>query len=132
MPGIRKTWFQTKAAGIKVPPITSPSAFSRLQGGQAGLGTLICGRGRRFGHGFAQAFPHLALFFDEAFDGLRPDTLGGVLLKPLHDLLELSGVIVQVLFHLLLFLGGQTHGTSRTGVVVQADKAGMVSPINPG
>ncbi len=132
MPGIRNTWCQTQAAGITVPQITSPSAFPRLQGGPAGLGTLLGGRVRRFGHGFAQAFPHVALFFAEAFDGFRPDTLAGVLLKPSHDLLSLSGVSVQGLCNLLRFLGGQTPGTSRAGVVVQADKAGMGPPINPG
>src|SRR2546426_12737616 len=90
------------------PTDHSPSAFPRLQGGPAGFGTLLGGRVRRFGHGFAQAFPHVALFFAEAFDGFRPDTLAGVLLKPSHDLLSLSGVSVQGLCNLLRFLGGQT------------------------
>src|SRR5439155_15577254 len=70
LPGIGNTRFQTQSTGIEVPQLTGASTFARLQVSNTCLGTLILGRLRRLGRGFAQTFPYVAVFFDEPFDGL--------------------------------------------------------------
>lgn len=132
LPGIRNTRFQTKSTGIEVPQLACASTFSRLQVSNTCLGTLILGRLRRLGRGFAQTFPHVAMFFDEPFDGFGAHLLVGVLREPVHHLLQVFGMLLQVLVSLVLLLSREARGTSRPGVVVQADQSGIVPALKPG
>src|SRR6476620_669144 len=94
LPGIRDTRFQTKPTGIDVPQLTCTSTCAGLQVRNAYLGTLIFCWLRRFCWGFSQTFPHVAVFFDEPFDGFGAHTLVGLLLQQVHYMLQIFGMIL--------------------------------------
>src|SRR2546427_8156226 len=81
--------------------------------------------------GFAQTFPYVAVFFDEPFDGFGAHLLVGVLREPVHHLLQIFGMLLQVLVDLVLLLSREARGTSRPRVGVQADQSGSVPAFQP-
>ena len=131
LPGIRNTRFQTKTTRIEVPQITFASTFARLPLSNPGLGTLILCRLRRFCRGFSQPLPHVAVFFDEPFDRFGTHTLMRFLLKQVHHLLQIFGMLLQVLVDLVLFIWREARRTSRTRVIIQADQPGALPTLNP-
>src|SRR2546425_205939 len=131
LPGIRNTRFQTKATRIEVPQITFASTFARLPVSNPCLGTLILCRLRRFCRGFSQPLPHVAVFFDESFDSLGTHTLMRFLLKQVHHLFQIFGMLLQVLVDLGRFLWREARRTSRTRVIIQADQPGALPALKP-
>ncbi len=97
LPSIRETWGEAKACPIKIPQRTCTNCFTLLQVVHEHFPPFILVRSRGFGGGLAHPFPDVAVFFHESFHGLGTDTLLGLLLQLMDDLLEVLGGILQIL-----------------------------------
>ena len=79
---------------------------------------FILVRIRRFGGGFANPFPDVAVFFNESFNGFGTDTLLGLLLQLMDDFLSVFGGILPILLDLLLLVEAERRSTPGARLVL--------------
>jgi hypothetical protein len=118
LPSIRDTGSSAKACPIKIPQSTFTSCFTLLSVVHEQFAPFILVRIRRFGGGFAHPFPDVAVFFHESFNSFGTDTLSGLLLQLMDDVLEVFGGILQILLDLLLLVEAECRSTSGARLVV--------------
>src|SRR6266567_6106254 len=115
------SWALSPARPTPIPPRHECRGFSAL---------LV--RSRGFGGGLAHPFPDVAVFFHESFHGLGTDTLLGLLLQLMDDLLEVLGGILQILLDLLRLVEAARRSTSGARLVIEADEAPGLQWVDPG
>src|SRR5205809_7751370 len=71
------------------------------------------------------------MFSDEPFERFGAHAFLTVLLQEVRHLLQIFGMLLEVLVDLVLFLWGEARGTSRTRLVIQADQPCALPALNP-
>ena len=127
----RERRYCTGFSGLRNYPQDTGTRPARLQGSNTCLGTLILGRGRRFGRRFAQPLPHVAVFFDEPFERVGAHAFLTVLLKAVRHLLQIFGMLLEVRVDFVLVIRCEARGTSRTRLVIHADQPCAVPALHP-